>query len=544
MSESVDLTPAQMKTLRSLLQRHLPGVAAWAYGSRVKWTSRPESDLDLVVFSTPEQQAKVSALREAFDESNLPFRVDLFVWDEVPEKFRKTIKAERLVVQEEVERGEAKNIDGWDEVELGELIDVKHGFAFKGEHFRNEPPGDILLTPGNFAIGGGFKYDKLKYYAGPVPEDYVLAPGDLLVTMTDLSKAADTLGYPAVVPMHQGGPRYLHNQRLGLVIIKEPEKIHKRFLYYLMCTRSYRHDIVAGATGTTVKHTSPTKIRLFRTPIPPPKNQEAIAEILGSLDDKIELNRRMNETLEAMARAIFKSWFVDFDPVRAKAAGQQPRGLAPHIAALFPDAFEDSEFGEIPKGWHVDSVYTIADVIYGAPFKSALFNDNGDGRPLIRIRDLATHDPKVFTPEEHLKGYVVRPGDLIVGMAGEFHAHLWRGPESWLNQRVCCFQPIANTPRAFVHYSIEGPLQFFEGSKTGTTVIHLSKGDIDTFRIVVPTPTLLQQFSEFVGPVDYRVVSASAESRTLSALRDALLPKLISGELRVRDAGRIVGRCV
>jgi type I restriction enzyme S subunit len=110
--------------------------------------------------------------------------------------------------------------DGWDDVELGQLIDVKHGFAFKGEYFHEGTSGDILLTPGNFAIGGGFKYDKLKRYNGPVPEEYVLAPGDLLVTMTDLSKAADTLGYPALVPKHNAGPRYLHNQRLGLVIIK------------------------------------------------------------------------------------------------------------------------------------------------------------------------------------------------------------------------------------------------------------------------------------------------------------------------------------
>lgn len=137
--------------------------------------------------------------------------------------------------------------EAWTEVELGDLIDVKHGFAFKGAYFRSEPPGDILLTPGNFEIGGGFKYDKLKYYDGPVPDDYVLDAGDLLVTMTDLSKAADTIGYPALVPIHdRHGPRYLHNQRLGLVVINSPDKIRKRFLYYLMCTSAYRHEVVAG----------------------------------------------------------------------------------------------------------------------------------------------------------------------------------------------------------------------------------------------------------------------------------------------------------
>jgi type I restriction enzyme S subunit len=249
--------------------------------------------------------------------------------------------------------------ESWQEIELGQVIDIKHGFAFKGKFFRDEPPGDVLLTPGNFAVGGGFKQDKLKYYEGPAPEEFVLTEGDLLITMTDLSRNADTLGYPAIVPTLEGG-HFLHNQRLGKVIILDNERIDKRFLYYLLCTREYRHEIVAGATGTTVKHTSPTRIKAFRTKVPRLPVQQAIACILSALDDKIELNRRMNETLEGIARAVFKSWFVDFDPVRAKRRGEPmcspSSGLAPHIADLFPDAFEASELGKIPKGWEAGTI--------------------------------------------------------------------------------------------------------------------------------------------------------------------------------------------
>ena len=129
--------------------------------------------------------------------------------------------------------------------------------------------------------------------------------------------------------------------------------------------------------------------------LPPLGEQRAIAHILGTLDDKIELNRRMNETLEEMARAIFKSWFVDFDPVRAKVEGRDP-DLPKHLADFFPDRFEDSEVGEIPAGWNVRDIYQAAQVIYGAPFKSALFNSEKNGLPLIRIRDLATHAPMIF----------------------------------------------------------------------------------------------------------------------------------------------------
>jgi type I restriction enzyme S subunit len=144
----------------------------------------------------------------------------------------------------------------WGEESLGEVIDIKHGFAFKGEFIHDIPRGDVLLTPGNFAIGGGFKAEKFKYYDGPVPEEFVLHERDLLVTMTDLSKQSDTLGYPAFVPARTDGRRYLHNQRLGKVVLKDPESLDVRYLRYLLSSQVYRHEVLASATGTTVKHTS------------------------------------------------------------------------------------------------------------------------------------------------------------------------------------------------------------------------------------------------------------------------------------------------
>ncbi len=156
----------------------------------------------------------------------------------------------------------------WVEIPLAAVMDVKHGFAFPGENIRDEPPGDILLTPGNFAIGGGFKGDKFKYFDGEVPADYVLSEGDLVVTMTDLSKQADTLGYPVIVPK-PSGRRFLHNQRLGKVLIKNRAELDKGYLYNLLRTTDYRHEVLASATGTTVKHTSPGRILSYKARIPP-----------------------------------------------------------------------------------------------------------------------------------------------------------------------------------------------------------------------------------------------------------------------------------
>ena len=125
-----------------------------------------------------------------------------------------------------------------------------------------------------------------------------------------------------------------------------------------------------------------------------------------------------------------------------------------------------------------------------------------------------THDPGVFTSEEHPRGYLVQPGDLVVGMDGEFRAHLWHGPDAWLNQRLCCFKPAAGIPQAFVRYGIEDILAFFERSKTGTTVIHLGKSDIDTFQLLRPSDVVLRAFDEISNPLELRILSAALEGTT------------------------------
>src|SRR5690606_31376393 len=162
-------------------------------------------------------------------------------------------------------------------------------------------------------------------------DEFVLNEGDLLITMTDLSKQSDTLGFPAFVPPRSDRRRYLHNQRLGKVQVKDESVLDTKYLHYLLCSADYRHEVLASATGTTVKHTSPDRIRRFAFLRPPIAEQRAIAHILGTLDDKIELNRQMNETLDAMARALFKSWFIDVEPVWAKAEGRDP-GLPKTLA--------------------------------------------------------------------------------------------------------------------------------------------------------------------------------------------------------------------
>ena len=363
MTDRLALPRRYRDQLEALLREHVPGVEVWAYGSRVNGESHDGSDLDLALRSPSLEPVDggFNDLLEAIEKSNIPILVQAHDWAMLPERFHREIERDYVLVQE----GAKQTVAGvWREVKLSDLIDIKHGFAFKGSSIHDDPQGDILLTPGNFAIGGGFKGDKFKYYDGPIPEEFVLGEGDLLVSMTDPSKQSDTLGYPALVPLRTDGRRYLHNQRLGKISLKRTGEAFARYIYYLLCSTEYRSEVLASATGTTVKHTSPERIRQFRFTLPPLLEQRAIAHVLGTLDDKIELNRRMNQTLEEMARAIFQDWFVDFGPTRAKVDGQEPY-LPPELWDLFPDELVDSELGEIPDGWEVKPLGNIVQVFRG-----------------------------------------------------------------------------------------------------------------------------------------------------------------------------------
>lgn len=352
-----------------------------------------------------------------------------------------------------------------------------------------------------------------------------LQGGELLLTLVG------TIGETAIVPTSLRG----WNTARAVGVIPVHDEIGAYWVQLALRSPEVR-QMIASRLNTTVQATlNLGDVAQLPIVLPPRPQREKIAHILGTLDDKIELNHRMNEALEAMARALFKSWFVDFDPVRAKAEGRDT-GLPRDLADLFPDSFEDSELGEIPKGWKVQSIYQMADVVYGAPFASSQFNTDGLGAPLIRIRDLADQNPGVWTAEEHPKGYKVKSGDILVGMDGEFRAYLWAGLGAWLNQRVCAFVPKSPYSAAFVRNSILAPLAHIESTETATTVIHLGKSDIDRFVAVTPSDGILAKFNASCQVWYDRIVASQHESRTLAALRDTLLPKLVSGELRVRSS--------
>jgi type I restriction enzyme S subunit len=452
----------------------------------------------------------------------------------------------------------------WQEITLGSVIGIKHGYAFPGSGIREEPPGDVLLTPGNFAVGGGFKGDKFKYFLGEVPDEFVLAEGDLLVTMTDLSKQSDTLGFPAIVPK-ANARRFLHNQRLGKVEITSPSLVDSGFLFYLLRTAEYRHEVLASATGTTVKHTSPSRILSYKASLPPLPEQKRIAHILGTLDDKIELNRRMNATLEGISRAIFKSWFVDFDPVRQKAAGRQPVGMDAQTAALFPDSFEDSEIGEVPKGWATCTLDDYTQVVIGGDWgesgpsleaAAACLCVRGADIPSLQAGGVGKL-PTRYLKAASLDKRRLSPWDLVVEISGGSPTQstgrpvlvteglLARLSAPLIASNFCRILKLKEkTCAPFIYfylrhlYDADEFLQY----ENGTTGIKNFAYTLFAARhpLLAPDHRVLAAFAAAITPTVAHQQQKARESDFLAALRDTLPPKLLSGEIRVPEAERAI----
>lgn len=415
-------------------------------------------------------------------------------------------------------------MDGWKPFSFADLIDVKHGFAFLGEYFRDEPPGDVLLTPGNFAIGGGFTDRKLKFYDGPVPDDFVLSPGELLVSMTDLSKAGDTLGYPAFVP--DDDRRYLHNQRLGKVIVKNRAPISIGFTHWIMRTSGYRDEILASCTGSTVKHTSPSRILAFKFMLPPVAEQQAIVSILGALDNKIELNRRMNETLETMARSIFKDWFVDFGPTRAKMKSRASY-LSSDIWSLFSDRVDVE--GK-PEGWNKPPLITVCELKRGYDLPS-------QSRKSGPIPIISSSGPTGW----HSEAMVTGPG-IVTGRYGTIGQVFTCRADFWPLNTTLYVRDFKRNPYWFVYHTLLG-LDFTKYSDKAA-VPGVNRNALHLEQVTISPPELLQRFDEIVTPLMSRVEANTDQVETLASLRDLLLPKLMSGELRVKDAEKAVEKAV
>jgi type I restriction enzyme S subunit len=340
-----------------------------------------------------------------------------------------------------------------------------------------------------------------------------------------------------------------HGSTEFIVIRGRPSVTHTDFAYYLTLWEEVRGYAISHMTGTSGRQRVPTdSFDHLTVPIPPLPEQRAIAHILGTLDDKIELNRRMSETLEQMARALFKAWFVDFEPVRAKMEGRWRRGeslpgLPAHLYDLFPDRLVDSELGEIPEGWGVGTLGDVADHIR----RNVQPGQIEPQTPYIALehmprRCIALSDWGAAEGIESNK-FEFRKGEILFGKLRPYFHKVGVAPVDG----VCSTDIVVVAPKtphwfAFVLYVVSSDefVEYTNAGSTGTKMPMTSWVEMARYDIVLPPEAIAQAFTEMVRPGVDRIIAATHESRTLAALRDTLLPKLISGALRVKDAERFL----
>ena len=534
LKQAIDITTDQRRTILALLRKHLPYTTAWVYGSRVKWASRPQSDLDMVVFATPEQNSRVFALREAFEESNLPFRVDLFVWDDVPERFRKHIKQDYVVFSDNADVDLAgKNWlyhpqlpRHWKRKSLYAMAHWVNGLAFREIQFSTTGKPVIKIAEIKGGISGQTKFTQQTF-----DESVRIRSGDLLFSWSGQPETS-------IDAFWWRGPEGWLNQHVFRVT--PINGVDSTFFFYLL--RYLKPNFVAIARNkqtTGLGHVTKRDLENIEAALPGLSEQRAIAHVLGTLDDKIELNRRMNETLEEMARALFKSWFVDFDPVRAKAALASPAldtsnwsrerarayldKMNKNIVDLFPDRLIDSELGEIPEGWEVTALGELIELAYGKALKAddrkpgaiPVYGSNGQ---------VGWHDERI----------VAGPG-IVVGRKGNPGIVTWVHSDFFpIDTTFYVVPKNSNHLLTFLFFALVA--QDLPSVSADSAVPGLNRNLAYMNLQVVPDRTVFEEFDNYVESIFTRRHDLKEESRQLSAQRDVLLPKLVSGELRTRNS--------
>jgi type I restriction enzyme S subunit len=429
----------------------------------------------------------------------------------------------------------------WPVIAMGEVAAVRSGYAFKSRDWKESGIPVVKIAnvkSGRLEMAGCSFVDEA--VASGVGE-FRLSVGDILVAMT---------GYVGdVARVRESDLPCVLNQRVGKFTVLNEERLDADYLFQFLAWSDTRQTIAGLGYGSAQPNVSPSLIHKIEIPLPPLPEQKRIAHILGTLDDKIELNRRMNGTLEGISRAIFKSWFVDFDPVRQKAAGKQPVGMDAQTAALFPDSFEDSEIGEVPKGWSDGVVGDYAN-LNPESWSKAMYPDE------VRYVDLSSTKwgevEAIETHERHSAPSraqrILRPGDTIFGTVRPGNGSFAMVEDDGLTGSTgfAVLRPKCGEFREYVYLATTI-------AENVDRLAHLADGGAYPAirpEVVADTPltaaphALVAKFSDCTAACFKQIARNRREARTLAALRDTLLPKLLSGEIRAPEAEQTVGEAI
>jgi type I restriction enzyme S subunit len=438
----------------------------------------------------------------------------------------------------------------WKEMSVAELQAAGALLVEDGNHGENRPRPDEFSTEGIQFIRAADmdcgrvlfeRAQRINEFARQRVRKGIGSGGDVLLSHKG------TVGKVAYVP--PGAPPFVCSPQTTFWRVIDPEQLDRRYIYFYLLSRGFREQLDSRKGETDMAdYVSLTTQRTLKVIVPPLAEQRAIAGVLGALDDKIELNRRMNATLEAMARALFQSWFVDFDPVRAKQEGRKPSGMDDATAALFPDSFHDSEFGHIPTGWHVGRVAEVSEFSRSSINPADFPEETFDHYSLPAFDDGRVPKAELGSAIMSNKLVVMRNSVLL----SKLNPHI---PRIWLpdvdntRRSVCSTEFIVASTRS--GFSREFIFSLFTSAAFGTTYGTLVSGTTGShqrirpesvlgMKTVIPLPKLVEAFTAVAQPMFDKINRNIDQSRTLATLRDTLLPKLLSGELRVPDAERAI----
>ncbi len=566
---NIDISTEQRKILLDLFSKHIPKTKVLAFGSRVKWTTRFNSDLDLVVFSSSEQSNQVSALKEALEESNLPFRVDLLVWDNLPENFQRNIEEGYVVLvgrnlgPDEITRSNWKRLPVTEVCTL--IVDCVNKTAPNVDHVT---PYKMIRTPN--IKGGRVNVADCRYVEKDVFDKWTrrasVENDDVLLTREAPMGEVGIVNTKENIFLGQRIVQYRANKNV----------MNPRFLLYSFLSNDLQNQFRAHeGSGSVVSHIRVQDCLKFEMNVPPLEVQNWIVNVLGSIEDKIELNRQTNQTLEQIAQALFKSWFVDFDPVKAKIAAKQaganaeqieraalcaisgktPEQLAqlnPQIlqqlkttAALFPDALIDSELGKIPEGWKLNSLSDIAVFSDGRINVSELSLEN-----YISTENMLD-DKKGVSIASSLPNVKSVPsfnvGQILISNIRPYFKKIWLARfAGGRSNDVLGLQPIDSNCEEYL-YNLLYQDEFFNFMMATSKGAKMPRGDksaIMGWMCIHPSLEIKIAYTKSVESFYKRIHSSTQENEYLESLRDSLLPKLLSGQISIKSSQTLSGQMI
>ena len=537
----IDLNPKHFETVQHILAKHVHGCEVRAFGSRVKWTAKDYSDLDLaIVGSKPLTLRQGHRLAEAFEESDLPIRVDVLDWHTISEEFKRIITAEYEVIQgaEPVKANEEsmatlKNSSiknkRWNLVKLGDVVTINPQRKLtKTKEAFHVAMRDIEVFTREITS------HSYKKFSGSGTR---FQNGDTLFARITPCLENGKTAYVSCLKPNQIG----HGSTEFIVLSGVKNQTDNLFVYYLARDPNLRTFAIHSMQGSTGRQrVMADSLRSFELTLPPIEEQRRIAHILSTLDDKIELNRQVNETLEATARAIFKSWFVDFDPVKAKIEGREPPFMDTETASLFPSALQNSPLGKVPKGWEVTTINEDFNLTMGQSPPGSTYNEDRKGMPFYQGRkDFGFRYPTRRVYCSAPKRFAEK-GDTLVSVRAPV------GDVNMVEEKCSIGRGVAairhkTGSRSYTYYTMQSLQEIFSRYEAeGTVFGSINKTDFQTLSLLRPSNEVIEAFERLVYPLDQSIENNENESQTLAQTRDTLLPKLLSGEIRVDDVNEIL----